>query len=111
VYLFTFLSKLNPNSKQAADFSGIGGAYINCWIQFKDYEAAEQLAKLLIRKQGWIPEKKTAASIVQKRSCKKRTDQQYYSEAIKYGYTLVFNTWPKDAADARHDYEAEESDR
>ena len=107
MYLFTIRSRIKPKSKAAEKFPDIGGAYVNCWIQFKDLEAAEKLAKLLIRERGWIPEKRTDASIIQKKGLKTKKDKQFYAEAIKYGYTLVFNMWWKDAEDADVDYEAE----
>lgn len=97
---------MGSKSKEASRFSDVGGAYVNCWINFKDFEAAEKLAKLLIREQGWIPEKKTNESIIQKKSLKHKKEKQYYAEAIKYGYSLVFHTWPKDAPDKDQDYEA-----
>jgi len=65
------------------------------------------IAKLLIKEQGWIPEAKTDESRVQKKLLKKKKEKQYYAEAIKYGYTLVFHMWPRDARDADEDYEAE----
>ena len=108
MYLFTFRSKVNPKSRDAGRLADVGGAYVNCWISFKDYGAAEKLARLLIRDAGWIPEKKVEESKVQKKWCKKKSDKQYYSEALKHGYTLVFNTWPKDAADAGVDHEAQD---
>lgn len=108
MFLFTFRSKINPKSKEARLRSDVGGAYVNCWINFKDFQAAEKLAKLLIREQGWIPEIKTRESRIQKRLLKKKKEKQYYAEAIKYGYSLVFHLWPKDAPDANRDYESEE---
>lgn len=110
MFLFTFRSRINPKSKEARKRSDVGGAYVNCWINFKDFEAAEKLAKLLIREQGWIPEIKTRESRVRRNSLKKKKEKQYYAEAIKYGYSLVFHLWPKDAPDASRDYEAEEKE-
>jgi hypothetical protein len=52
MFLFTFRSRGNSKSKEANRLSKVGGAYVNCWINFKDYDAAEKLAKLLIREQG-----------------------------------------------------------
>ena|SRR3712207_1313135 len=106
MYLFTIRARINPKSETAERLPDIAGAYVNCWIQFKDFEAAEKLAKLLIREQGWIPEQRTDASIIQKKGLKTKKDKQFYSEAIQYGYTLVFHMWPKDAEDADVDYEA-----
>ena len=111
MYLFTIRSRINPKSKTAERFPDISGAYVNCWIQFKDFEAAEKLAKLLIRERGWVPEKRTDASIIQRKGLKTKKDKQFYAEAIKYGYTLVFNMWSKGTEDAGVDYEAKEKSR
>ena len=67
MFLFTFGSRVNSKSKEANRLNPVGGAYVNCWINFKDHEAAEKLAKLLIREQGWIPEIKTEESRIQKK--------------------------------------------
>ena len=107
MFLYTFRARVNPKSKEAENLSDVGGAYVNCWIHFKDSNAAEKLAKLLIREEGWIPELKTDESKIEKKSLKKIKDKQYYAEAIKYGYTLVFHMWPKDASNASVDYEGE----
>lgn len=108
MYLFTFSARVNPKSSDAERLADVGGAYVSCWISFKDYEASEKLAKLLIRDAGWIPGKKVDESKVQKKWCRKKSDKRYYAEALKYGYTLVFNMWPRDAEDADVDYEAED---
>ena len=96
MYLFTIRSKVNPKSKAAAaKFSKAGGAYVNCYISFKDFDAAEKLANLLIRDEGWTPEERTDVWKIQKSKLRTKQDKQYYSEALKYGYCLVFHTWPK----------------
>ncbi len=109
MYLFTIPSKVNPKSKAAAEHKDVGGAYINCYSSFKDFEAADKLAKILIRERGWIPGKRTDAWKIQKQKLKTKRDKQYYAEAIKYGYTLIFHVWPKDAEDANADHEVEGS--
>jgi hypothetical protein len=105
MYLINFRSRINPKSKAAEELSDMGGAYVNCWINFKDYDASEKLAKILIRERGFIPEKKTDAWVMRKKNLKTKKQKQYYAEALKYGYSLVFNLWPKDAPDADIDYE------
>jgi hypothetical protein len=105
MYLFTIRSRINPKSKASEQFRDAGGAYVNCYISFKDFAAAEKLAKLLIREEGWIPEQRTDAWKIQKKQLRTKKEKQYYSEAIKYGYSLVFNMWRKDAKDAAVDYE------
>ena len=107
MYLFTIRSRIKPKSEAAKRFPDVAGAYVNAWIQFKDYEAAEKLAKILVRERGWVPEMTTDAWTIRKKGLKTKKDKQCYAEAIKYGYSLVFNMWLKDAPDADVDYEAE----
>jgi len=106
MFLFTIRSRVNPKSAYAKENPDVGGAYANCYISFKDYDAAHKLAKVLIREQGLIPEKDTEAWKLQKQKLKTKKDKQYYAEALKFGYCLVFHVWPKDAEDADVDYEA-----
>lgn len=105
MYLINFRSRIKPKSKAAEEFSDVGGAYVNCWINFKDYDASEKLAKILLRERGFIPEKKTDAWVMQRKYLKTKKQKQYYAEALKYGYSLVFNLWLKNAPDASVDYE------
>ncbi len=107
MYFFTIRSRINPKSKVAKEFSNAGGAYVNCYISFKDFAGAEKLANFFIRQEGWIPEKRTYARQVQKKDLRTKKQKQYYSEAMKYGYSLVFNMWRKGAKDHGVDYEAE----
>ena len=100
MFLFTIKSRVNRRSKTGRKYHDVGGAYVNCYISFRDFEAAKKLAKLLIRDEGWIPEKVVDAWKIQKRKMRTKRDKQYYAEAIKYGYPLVFHFWPKDAPDA-----------
>ena len=100
MYLFTFRSRVKPKSKAAKEFSDYPNAYINCYVHFKDFAAAEKLAKLLIRERGWIPEERTDAWELRKSKLKTKTDKQLYAEALKYGYTLAFYLWSTDAEDA-----------
>jgi hypothetical protein len=111
MYLITYRARIRPNSKAAKEFPDIGGAYVGCYIQFKSFDAAEKLAKLLIRERGWIPEERTNAVMLQKSKLKAKVDKELYAEALKYGYTLAFYMWPKDAEDAEEDVEYKEIKR
>lgn len=97
MFLFTIRSRTNPKSQASRDFADAGGAYVSCCIAFKDFAGAEKLAKLLIREEGWIPEKRFEAWKIEKAKLRTKKDKQYYAEAVKYGYCLVFNMWPKNA--------------
>ena len=110
MFLFTFLAKINPESRIAhdAEFKDVGGAYVNAWIHFKEYEGAEMLAKFYIEEECWTIERKTKHTKIKKKHCKKKKDKQYYRETLDYGYSLVFNMWRKNAEDADTDYEEED---
>ena len=95
MYLFAIAAKVNPKSKLAKEFREVGGAFVNCYISFKNYQAAEKLARLLIRENGWIPMKETNAYKLTRSRLKTKKDRQYYSEALRDGYCLVFHTWPR----------------
>src|SRR5687767_13981399 len=100
MFLFTIKASVNPRSKASAechDCKDAGGAYVSCFISFKDSRAAKKLAKMLVREQGWIPESVMEPTKVQTHLMKSKRDKQYYSTAIKEGYCLVYATWPKDA--------------
>ena len=107
MFLFTIRSRTNPKSKAAQAFPKVGGAYVSCFISFKDFSGAEKLSKLLIRAEGWIPEKKFEAWKIAKKDLPSKKERQYYAEAMKYGYCLVFHMWPKGALDAAVEYESE----
>jgi hypothetical protein len=106
MYLFTIRSRINPKSGPTKKFRDIGGAYVNCYISFKDFAAAEHLANWLIRQEGWIPEERTDARRVDKRHFKTKKEKQYYSDVLKYGWSLVFAVWPADAPDDKVGSEA-----
>ena len=106
MYLITIRSRPNSKSQSTTQFRDIGGAYVNCYISFKDFAAAEQLARWLIRREGWIPEQRTDARILARKHFKTKKEKQYYSDVLKYGYSLVFSMWSADAPDNDPDYEA-----
>jgi hypothetical protein len=107
MFLFTIKSRTKPKSKAAQEYPDIGGAYVSCYIAFEDFGGAEKLAALLIRDEGWIPEKRIESWKIQKAKLRTKKDKQYYAEAVKYGYCLVFNMWPKNAPDADNEHESE----
>jgi hypothetical protein len=111
MYLITYRARIKPNSKAAGEFTDVGGAYVGCYVQFKDFRVAEKLARLLIRERGWMPEERTDAVKLQKSKLKTKMVKELYAEALKYGYTLAFYMWPKDAEDAEDGVEYKEIKR
>ena len=42
-----------------------GGAYVNCWINFREKEGAEHLAKFYLEREGWAYEETSEARWVE----------------------------------------------
>jgi hypothetical protein len=101
VFFFTFEATPAPDSENAATD---GGAYINCWVNFKQYDGAEVLARYYIEQTGWIPGEITESFIV---SGDRYSDDPetlaFYREAEEDGICLSFYIWPRDAPDATDD--------
>ncbi|HQR06527.1 MAG TPA: hypothetical protein PLN21_06880 [Gemmatales bacterium] len=83
----------------------IGGAYVTCWINYKDYQGALVLSYHYCDEEGWVAETLMEVKSVNRKELKKKANKQYYAEAVKYGYSLVFYTWSKNAPDADVEYE------
>ena len=96
MFLFTIEARVNPKAKFAAEWSGVTGAFVNCYVSFKDFELAEKIAKWAVKDSGWIVEKRTDAWKLHKSKLKTKKEKQYYAEALKHGYCLVFHLWDKD---------------
>jgi hypothetical protein len=104
MFLFTIRARVNPRAKYAGEWSDVGGAYVSCYVSFKNFDIAEKIAKWALRDHGWIPEVRTEAWKLQKSKLKTKKDKQYYAEALRDGYCLVFNCWLADAHDANIEY-------
>jgi hypothetical protein len=98
MYLFTIraVPDLDKQSADAPDFSKIGGAYVNAWIDFPDPKGAEALARFYIQDAGWKDKELDLEPAWIEDIDAEDERYQYYEEAFKYGSSLVFNTFPKD---------------
>ena len=79
------------------------GAYVQCWVDFKDAIGACLLAEHYLGEEGWIICEKISVNRVKKRSLKKRKDRKIWDEAKRFGYSLVFHLWPTSAPDSGTD--------
>lgn len=100
MFLFSIRARVNPKSTYAKANPDVGGAYANCYISFKDYDGAEKLAKMLLRENGLVPGKDVEVWKLQRKNLTSEEEKKYYSEALRFGYCLVFHTWPKNADEA-----------
>ena len=79
---------------------GLGGAYVNCWINFSLQDGAEVLARYYIEQDGWLPRETHEHRWAEQKDYQDNPDDlQYYLEAESEGVCFVFNTWPLDEED------------
>ncbi len=98
MFLFTIVAKPKPENEEHKEE---GGAYVNAYIDFKEEEGAEVIARYYIEDAGWYAEETDEVSWLTEKDIKKNEeDYQYFKEAKECGSSLVFNTWSIDAEDA-----------
>src|SRR5262245_46043578 len=84
---------------------GVGGAFVNCWINFILEDGAEVLARYYIKQAGWIPGVAHEHLLVKADTYQDDPENlQYYLEAEADGASFIFHSWPANAEDADVDY-------
>ena len=98
MYLFVIQATPGPNAEvgDEAERQNIGGAYVNCWIDYRDYEGAEHLAIFHVKDRGWIPGEVVEAYEVEKQA-ENGEYADFISEAREIGYSVLFNCYPPDS--------------
>ena len=94
MYLFTIIAKPKPDN---LDHKESGGAFVNAYIDFKEEEGAEVLARYFIEDSGWYAEETDEVSFLSKSDLEKDSEEyEFFQEAQENGSCLVFHSWPKD---------------
>lgn len=102
MYYFMIEATPAPDNTEEQD---VGGAYVNCWVNFGLEDGAEVLAFHYIQEAGWVP-----GTIHERKQVSKDLYQSdpeylpYYLEAEADGVSLVFHIWGADAEDADVEY-------
>jgi hypothetical protein len=100
-YFFTFLATPTPD---AEEFTTSAGAYVDCWIQDEDRDAAQARAADLIDDYGWEVEDLEGEAVVTSADYEAGDEnKEFYEQALVEGEVLVFHTWPHEADDAATD--------
>jgi hypothetical protein len=103
LFLIRILAKPSPQNPEAA---GVGGAYVNCWVDSDELRDAEELAIEAIESEQWQPGKFDHWELVCRRCyvdnlSYEETERleilERVDEAFKYGISFTFNCWPPDA--------------
>jgi hypothetical protein len=106
MFLLTYLAVPTSGAKE---FHEAGGAYVSCWIQNQERQAAEQRATDLIQEYGWSVEGLEEGAIVTGADYDRDDeDREFYEQALIEGEVLVFNTWPRGEEDEEEDEDGEE---
>ncbi len=91
--------------KREGKLRKVGGAYINCWIDFKDQRGAVELAKASIRRSGWVPRQITEIKVKTPGNTDKKS-RRFFKEARKFGYSFAYYMWSIDAPDHMKNYDS-----
>jgi hypothetical protein len=71
------------------------GAFVNCWIDRPDMEAAQAAARVLIEEFGWVAVSVEDSAIVDGSHYQNASDGlRYYKQALTDKEVLVFHTYP-----------------
>lgn len=94
------------------EFKQVGGAYVNCWIDFPQEDGAEMLARHYITQAGWLPGKLEECGLVSEEQYHDEAEPlAYFREAKESGVSLAFYCWPNEAEDTDVEYSAARSGR
>ena len=69
------------------------GAYVSCWINFRLYEGALELAKFYVRNEGWTIRGVDSHTWINGPKHAPRGTVRYYREAIQHGACFVFHEY------------------
>jgi hypothetical protein len=90
--LVRLYAKPRPRSRHAKK---CGGAYVNCWVDFKMARGAEVVARDCVEREGWEVKRKIAVLSSIRKDCKgDKQLEAYFNEALKYGVSIAFYCHP-----------------
>lgn len=100
MFLFIYDCRIDPNGPLAEDgeFAGVGGAYVNIYINFVDYEGAHALSHFYIEREGWLivdkdkmgEEDANGAYQIERKDVAE-SDEEFFNEAERDGYSAIYN--------------------
>lgn len=97
MWYFVLRVSPKPNTPLAIE---VGGAFVNCWIDFRERDGAEHLAKFYLSQEGWDYEETQEARWVEKQEYDEDSEgAQYFSEAEINSACFVINRWATNGED------------
>lgn len=94
--LFYFMIHAQPTASRSGAHR-LGGAYVNCWIDFRNREGALLLARHFVRRDGWRIRSVQESTWIDGPARAVRGTLRWYREAQRLGACFVFNTYPRNA--------------
>ena len=91
--MWYFILKVSPKPDTPLATEA-GGAFVNCWIDFREQEGAEHLAKFYLDQEEWQYEKTQEATWVEKQDYDDDPEgAEHFSEAETNSACFVVNQW------------------
>jgi hypothetical protein len=84
--------------KSGATHPVSSGAYVSCWVNFRLYEGALELAKFYVKAEGWSVRAVESHVWINGPKHAPRGTVRYYREALQCGASFVFHQYAKDEA-------------
>jgi hypothetical protein len=91
MWYFVLKVSPKPDTENAKEF---GGAYVNCWIDFREQIGAEHLAKFYLDQEGWQYDKTEEANWVEKEDYDDDSaGMEHFLGALTNSACFVINSW------------------
>jgi len=104
--MWYFMLKVSPKPETELAKEA-GGAFVNCWINFREKEGAEHLAKFYLAEVGWDYEETQEANWVEKQDYDDDPEgMRHFSEAETDSVCFVAHQWPVNGGEAVEDHDA-----
>lgn len=92
--MFHIIIHCKPKEDNEEYYEKVIGAYASILFDYKDYNGAMEMSKYYVKENGWeIINIDEEYFTFEKKEDLPDDYQQYYDEMIKYGYTMIFNTY------------------
>ena len=92
--MFWFLIHAHPSSRTGR-WAKLGGAYVACWVHFRQREGALLLARRTIREDGWRVRSVQEQHWIDGPKHAKPGTLRYYREALEDGASFVYHRYPR----------------
>lgn len=97
--MWYFLMKVPPKAGTALA-NQAAGAFVSCWIDFREKDGAEHLAKYYLDEEGWDHEETQEAVWVERETYEKNPEGlEHFLEAQTDSACFVINQWPVNRED------------